>query len=186
MIGPSWVLFTVMGVRDFPVRIRALNPQSAAVLGMSFLLGARGLGAIIGPLVSARWAADSEQRLRRGIFFGYLCVALGYGLLGLAPGVGLACLCVMIGHFGGSTVWVFSTTLLQINTDDRFRGRVFAADLGFSMLTIALGAYACGIFLDHGYSTRAIASSTGLLMLAPAALWLRSMWSARMNLDAAS
>ena len=152
MIGPSWVLFTVMGLRYFPVHLRGIDPERGAVLGMSLLLGARGAGAVIGPLIAARWASDSEDRLSLGIFLGYLGVAVGYGLLGAAPNVWLACLCVMIGHCGGSTVWVFSTTLLQLNTDDRFRGRVFAADLGFSMFTIAVGAYVCGIFLDSGHS----------------------------------
>src|SRR5437773_10272807 len=83
----------------------------------------------------------------------------------------VACAWVMLAHMGGSTIWVFSTTLLQLHTDDRFRGRVFAADLGFSMLTIAIGAYVCGLFLDWGSSARTIAAATGLLMLLPAALW---------------
>ncbi|PYV93392.1 MAG: MFS transporter [Acidobacteria bacterium] len=175
MIGPSWVLFTVMGLRYFPVHLRGIDPERGGVLGMSLLLGARGAGAVIGPLIAARWASDSEDRLSLGIFLGYLGVAVGYGLLGAAPNVWLACLCVMIGHCGGSTVWVFSTTLLQLNTDDRFRGRVFAADLGFSMFTIAVGAYVCGIFLDSGHSARIIASTTGLLMLVPAGLWFLSI-----------
>ena len=175
MIGPSWVLFTVMGLRYFPVHLRGIDPEREGVLGMSLLLGARGVGAVTGPLIAARWASDSEDRLSLGIFLGYLGVAVGYGLLGAAPNVWLACLCVMIGHCGGSTVWVFSTTLLQLNTDDRFRGRVFAADLGFSMFTIAVGAYVCGIFLDSGHSARIIASTTGLLMLVPAGLWFLSI-----------
>jgi hypothetical protein len=175
MIGPSWVLFTVMGLRYFPVHLRGIDPERAAVLGMSLLLGARGIGAVLGPLIAARWAGDSGSRLSLGILLGYLGVALGYGLLGGAPNVWLACLCVMLAHCGGSTVWVFSTTLLQLNTEDRFRGRVFAADLGFSMLTIAVGAYTCGVFLDSGHSARTIASATGLLMLVPAGLWFLSM-----------
>ena len=86
-------------------------------------------------------------------------------------------------------MWVFSTTLLQLNTEDRFRGRVFAADLGFSMLTIAVGAYICGLFLDWGYSARTIAAATGMLMLLPAALWAWGMrvggQSARLEAKAA-
>jgi predicted MFS family arabinose efflux permease len=70
---------------------------------------------------------------------------------------------------------VFSTTLLQFHTDDRFRGRVFAADLGLSMLTIAAGAYACGRLLDWSISPRAVATGTGLIMLLPAGLWAWSM-----------
>jgi hypothetical protein len=77
----------------------------------------------------------------------------------------------MLAHMGGSTVWVFSTTLLQVHTEDRFRGRVFSADLGFSMLTIAAGAFLCGRLLDAGVAARSIATWTGVVMLIPAALW---------------
>lgn len=171
VIGPSWVLFTVMGQKYFPVRWHNLDPQRGAMLGMSLLLGARGLGALIGPLFSAPWAANREQRLRLGIFYGYLVTALGYMLIGKAGTVWFACLWAAIAHCGGSTVWVFSTTLLQLNTDDRFRGRVFAADLGLCMLTIAIGAYACGKLVDSGISVLTLASVTGLVMLIPAAIW---------------
>lgn len=72
-------------------------------------------------------------------------------------------------------MWVFSTTLLQLHTEDRFRGRVFSADLGFSMLTIAAGAYLCGQLLDTGVAARTLATWTGLVMLIPAALWAFAM-----------
>jgi len=163
MIGPSWVLFTVMGNQYFHVHIRGIDPQRGAMLGMSLLLGARGVGAVFGPLFSARWAGHSDRRLQRGVLLGYLTIGAGY--------FGLACLWIALAHCGGSTVWVFSTTLLQFNTEDRFRGRVFSADLGFAMLTVAIGAYVCGVFLDHGVSARVVASGTGLIMLLPAVLW---------------
>jgi hypothetical protein len=175
MIGPSWVIFTVMGEREFAVYWRGIDPARGAMLGMSILLGGRGLGALVGPLISARWAGSSDYRLRLGILFGYLTIALGYGSLGTSRTVWLASACAMLAHMGGSTVWVFSTTLLQLHTDDRFRGRVFAADLGLSMLTIAAGAYTCGRLLDWGISTRAVATGTGLIMLLPAGLWAWSM-----------
>jgi predicted MFS family arabinose efflux permease len=171
MIGPSWVLFTVMGVHYFHVHIRGIDPQRGAMLGMSLLLGARGIGAVFGPLFSARWAGQSDRRLQLGVLFGYLTIGTGYFGLGISPNVWVACLFIALAHCGGSTVWVFSTTLLQLNTEDRFRGRVFSADLGFAMLTVAIGAYICGVFLDHGVSARMVACGTGLLMLLPAILW---------------
>jgi predicted MFS family arabinose efflux permease len=171
VIGPSWVLFTVMGQKYFPVRWHNLDPQRGAMLGMSLLLGARGFGALLGPLLSATWAGHQDRRLRLGILYGYLVTAIGYMLIGKAGNVWFACLWAAFAHLGGSTVWVFSTTLLQLNTDDRFRGRVFSADLGLCMLTIAAGAYVCGGFLDHGVSARTLVSATGLVMLIPAALW---------------
>jgi MFS family permease len=170
MIGPSWVIFTVMGARDFAVHGRGIDAAGGAMLGMSILLGGRGLGALVGPLVAARWAGQSNRRLRLGILFGYLTIALGYGVLGASRTVWMAAVCAMLAHMGGSTVWVFSTTLLQLHTEDRFRGRVFAADLGLGSLTFAVTAYLAGLLLDSGISARTIACGTGLLMLVPAAI----------------
>jgi MFS family permease len=175
MIGPSWVIFTVLGAHEFAVHWRNVDAARGAMLGMSILLGGRGLGALVGPLVSARWAGRSDRRLQLGILFGYLTIAIGYGALGISRTVWMASACAMLAHAGGSTVWVFSTTLLQLHTEDRFRGRVFSADLGFSMLTIAAGAYLCGRLLDAGIAARTVATYTGLVMLIPATLWTLAM-----------
>jgi len=171
MIGPSWVLFTVMGVRDFRLQWRGLPADRLALLGMSLLIGARGIGALCGPLISARIAGHSDRNLRLGILAGFATIGIGYFALGHANTVWLACVCIVIAHSGGSTVWVFSTTLLQMNTEDRFRGRVFAADLALCMLTIGIGAFLCGRFLDWGIAAKTVARTVGLLMLIPTAAW---------------
>jgi predicted MFS family arabinose efflux permease len=171
MIGPSWVIFTVMGAHEFAVHWHNADAARGGMLGMSILLGGRGMGALAGPLIAARWAGRSDRRLQLGILFGYLTIAVGYATLGSCRTVWLASACAMLAHAGGSTVWVFSSTLLQLHTEDRFRGRVFSADLGFSMLTIATGAYLCGRLLDAGFAAHTVATCTGLMMLVPAALW---------------
>jgi MFS family permease len=183
MIGPSWVIFTVMGAHEFAVHWHKVDAARGAILGMSILLGGRGLGALVGPLVAARWAARSDRKLQLGIFFGYLTIAAGYGILGSTRTVWTASACAMLAHAGGSTVWVFSTTLIQLHTDDRFRGRVFSADLGFSMLTIAAGAYLCGGLLDAGVSARMVATGTGVIMLIPAGCWALAMRVAKDRRD---
>jgi len=176
-MGVSWVLFTVMGQRVFPFRWPGLEPQRGAVLGMSFLMGARGVGALFGPLGAARWAGHRENRLRLGILFGFLAVGLGYGIMGISGSLWVACCWVVLAHCGGSTVWVFSTTLLQLHTEDQFRGRVFSAELGLSMLTLAVGAFLTGVLVDRGIDPRAVAIGTGLVMLVPAGLWA---WTLRL------
>jgi MFS family permease len=173
MVGPSWVIFTVMGAHEFAVHRKGMDASGAAMLGMSILLGGRGLGALIGPLIAARWAGHSDRRLGLGILLGYVTIACGYGLLGISQTVWLAAGCATLAHAGGSTVWVFSTTLLQLHAEDRFRGRVFAADLGLGSLSFALTAYACGRLLDAGIAARTVATGTGMIMLVPATvLWL--------------
>jgi MFS family permease len=179
MVGPSWVIFTVMGAGEFAVRGHGINAAGGAMLGMSILLGGRGIGAFFGPVVSARWAGSNDRRLRLGILFGYMAVSVGYCVLGVSRSVWMAAACAMLAHAGGSTVWVFSTTLLQIHTEDRFRGRVFSADLGLGSLSFAITAYLTGVFLDSGFSVRTVAAGVGLVMLIPATGLALALWASR-------
>src|ERR1700688_4173578 len=180
MIGPSWVIFTVMGTREFAIHGHGINAAGGAMLGMSILLGGRGIGALVGPLIGARWAGENDRRLRHGILFGYLAISAGYGVLGASRGVWMASVCAMLAHAGGSTVWVFSTTLLQLHTEDRFRGRVFSADLSLGSLSFATTAYICGRLLDAGISARAVATGAGIAMLIPAAVWSLTLRESRL------
>ena len=50
-MGPSWVVFTVMANRHFAVPWHGLDPQRGGMVGMSLLLGARGLGALLASLL---------------------------------------------------------------------------------------------------------------------------------------
>ena len=181
MVGPSWVIFTVMGAREFAVHRPGVDPAGGAMLGMSILLGGRGIGALFGPIISARWAGGNDDRLRWGILLGYLTISAGYAVLGASRSVWMAAACAMLAHAGGSTVWVFSTTLLQLHSEDRFRGRVFAADLGLGSLSFAVTAYLAGVFLDAGLSARTVATSTGMIMLVPATLLTISLRASRTN-----
>src|SRR5258706_10037200 len=69
MVGPSWVIFTVMGAREFAVHWHNVDAARGSMLGMTILLGGRGLGALVGPLVAGRWAGGSERRWHLGILF---------------------------------------------------------------------------------------------------------------------
>src|SRR3954452_1368327 len=84
LLGANNVLLPILGQRAFPMRLHGLDEGRAATLGMSLLMGARGVGALIGPLVSGRWAGDSHARLRTGILVGFLLASAGYLLLGFS------------------------------------------------------------------------------------------------------
>ena len=77
----------------------------------------------------------------------------------------------MLAHSGGSTAWVFSTTLLQLRTEDKFRGRVFSAEFAFSMLTLSVVSYSAGLLSDRGVSVRSLAQTTAALVLIPGIGW---------------
>jgi hypothetical protein len=117
--------------------------------------------------------------MRSGIFVAFLIAAVSYSALAFAPTLALACLAVAIGHAGTSMAWVFSTTMLQGMTDDRFRGRVFSADFGGLFLVMSAVSFAAGQLVDAGVAVRTLALYTGLLGLVPALTWLASqrLWS---------
>ncbi len=68
---------------------------------------------------------------------------------------------------------MISTTLLQLNTADRFRGRVFALDFGMNMLAAASANYLLGVGFDNwGFSPRQLAAAMGAVLILPGILWL--------------
>lgn len=170
-LGANWVLLPIFGERIFSIHRAGFNHQQSGMLGMSLLMACRGVGAIIGPVTSGLWAAGIESRMRLGILFGYLAGAIGYAALGYAPGLAVACAGIMLAHAGGSTIWVFSSTLLQLKTEDRFRGRVFSAEWAFSVVTMSLASYTAGVVIDRGASAPTVAFATGAAVLIPAVLW---------------
>ncbi len=64
LLGSNWVLLPILGERVFPVHRTGFSSQDAGMLGMSVLMAARGLGAIIGPLIAGYWAGSSLIRMR--------------------------------------------------------------------------------------------------------------------------
>lgn len=179
ILGANNVLLPILGERVFAIKAAGLDTGRQALLGMSLLMGSRGVGSLLGPLVAAQWAGESESRLRRSILAGFVAGAAGYVALGLWGAPLLAVAAVVFAHAGTSMNWVFSTTLLQNYTEDRFRGRVFSADYGICTLTISASSYLAGVFLDLGVAPRTFAIALGAAMVLPAAAWALAMHATR-------
>ena len=67
ILGANLVLLPVLGQRVFPLRLGGIDAARGAMLGMSLLMGARGVGALMGPLFGGWWAGDRQARLSTGI-----------------------------------------------------------------------------------------------------------------------
>lgn len=172
LAGGVLLLLTVMGQRVFPV-------GGSTAAGIGVLYGARGVGAAIGP-IALRWILGQKPKtLRRTIGPAYFVVGVFYVMLAWAPTLPLAALAVMLAHFGGAILWVFSTVLLQIEVPDRFRGRVFAVELALVTLASSVSSYWTGYELDRGgWSPRTMSFALGLMFCVPGTLWLliESRW----------
>lgn len=165
-MGGMLLLLTVFGERIFPI-------AGKGALAMGLLYAARGVGAGVGPLIGDRVARNLQTRMWKIISAGFFVTGLSYIAFSRAPNLPLAILAVFCAHLGGSNVWVMSTTLLQLNVQDRFRGRVFALDFGMLMLMIAVSNFVIGTGLDDwGFGPRQLAGALGALILVPGFLWL--------------
>jgi hypothetical protein len=166
LAGGVLLLLTVFGQRVFPI-------GSGSAGGIGVLYGSRGVGAGIGP-VALRWMLGQEPRtLRRAIAPAFFTVGVFYVALSIAPSLAIAALCVLCAHIGGSILWVFSTVLLQLEVPDRFRGRVFAAELAMVTLVTSVSSYVTAYELDGmGRSPQSLSFALGASFCLPALLWL--------------
>lgn len=163
--GAITLLLTLFGQRVYPL---AGSPE----IGVSFLYVARAVGVGLGPLLSRRFARDDSGRMRLLIGWSFLLSAVCYLLFAAARDPWTGALLVVVAHLGGSTVWVFSTVLLQREVPDDFRGRTFATELGLATATYSVSTFFFGWVLDRGLlSLRQATVAVALSLLPPALLW---------------
>jgi MFS transporter, DHA3 family, macrolide efflux protein len=164
-MGGMLALLVIFGERIFPI-------AGKGALAMGLLYGVRGIGAGVGPFIGDLLARDLRSRMWKLIGWGFLIMGASYFAFSRAPSLGLALVAIFIAQLGSSNVWVMSTTLLQLNTHDRFMGRVFALDFGLLMLSISASNFLVGKGLDDwGFSARQLTAFLGLMMLIPGVLW---------------
>ncbi len=169
LAGASWVIFPILARDVF--RFTETRGERAELISLSLLMGARGLGSLLGPLLAAPWAQQDKTRLRRGIVAAFLLYGAGYIGLARITSPWLAMPVIVFSHMGGAMAWVFSTTLLQLSTDDAFRGRIFSAELALCTTMLALTAYIAGVAMDAHIGVRVVLLATGLVTLSAAPLW---------------
>lgn len=172
LMGANWVILPTLGERVFPLHIGNVDAQRAGMLGMSVLLGARGFGALVGPLTGGAWAGKDVPRMKIGVALGFCLIFLGYGSLGFAGTIFTAIPAVVLAHAGGSMIWVFSSSMLHFMSSDEFRGRVFSADYMFMTLMLSITSWSAGVLVDSGMTVQRVATITGVIALLPLGLWL--------------
>jgi MFS family permease len=165
MVGGMLLLLAYFGERIFPL-------AGYGALAMGLLYGVRGVGAAIGPLFGDHLTRGNQRRMWKSISLSFFITAVSYLGFSRAPNLALAALAIFIAQMGTSNIWVMSTALLQLNVTDRFRGRVFALDLGLMMLAASVSNYVVGAGLDRpGIGARTMAAAMGAVLFIPAVLW---------------
>lgn len=175
LVKPIWgtaaaitLILTVLGEREYAY-------AGSAALGISLLYTARAVGTGLGPVLARRLTSGRPAAMWRILGWAYLWGAVWYLGFAASRRAWLAALCVAIAHLGGSTLWVFSTVLLQQAVPDEYRGRVFAAELGLFTLVASISLFGYGWLLDGTPATpREVLVLMSLGLLLPAYAWIRA------------
>lgn len=166
MVGGALLILTVFGQRVFPI-------NGSPDAGTGILYAARGVGALAGSWLVTHLATRSSDRLVRLIAPSFFLAGAFYALLGVAPTIWIAALFVAGAHICGSTLWVASNVLLQLNVRDEFRGRVFSVELALLTFIQAGSSYLTARLLDgYQFDPRRLAIGCGLVLWIPGLVWL--------------
>ena len=119
-------------------------------IATGLLFAARGLGAMVGPML-ARGAIGATPGRRAVIAvcgISTLTYSALYAVFPFAHAFAAALVVVMLAHLGGGAQWSLSTYGLQRETPDQFRGRVLSLDYGLATLAIGASSIAAGLLAD--------------------------------------
>ena len=102
--------------------------------GTGLMFGARGVGALVGPIAIRYFFGDSDGKLLNTIGLTIMVWGLFYFFIPFSVSLYLTVFLLVLAHCGGGSQWAFSTYGLQILTPDRLRGRISGIDYSFNFL----------------------------------------------------
>jgi len=116
--------------------------------GRGLLIGVRGVGVGLGPIIAMRFARNDMSKIllicgAAGLSFSVLYVGAAW-----APTLWLAALLIALAHLGGGAQWTISSYGLQLRTPDEIRGRVMAGDFAIVTLVLSVTSLLSGVLAE--------------------------------------
>lgn len=125
-----------------------LDSPAAISMGIGILYSARGLGAALGPILVTRSFGDASSVLQNAIAFAFFLAAVSFLGMGYSESLLTASVSIGLGTLFGSVIWVFSSSLIHLEADTRFHGRIFSIELGILTLVMAGSNAVIGAAID--------------------------------------
>jgi MFS family permease len=132
--------------------VLASNVFNVGDSGRGLLIGVRGIGSGLGPILGARIAGRDMAKLLKVCGYAGLVFAVCYVGAALSPFIGMAAVFIALAHLSGGAQWTLSTLGLQMKAPDHVRGRVMAGDMamvntmiGFTSILAGLASQFIGV-----------------------------------------
>ena len=132
-------------------------------IGLGFLVGATGLGLVVGSF----FAASALQRLgMRALYAGSLFVmAIGFGVASASPNVAVAAVLAAFATIGNGAAIVCNQLLVQEGAPDAMRGRALAVLMSTYYGVLGLAMAAGGLIVDGAGARAAWAVAGGVYLV---------------------
>lgn len=145
------------------------------------LIGARGLGAGIGPALAMKYTGRDLSRVLKVCGVSSLTFSLCYLAGAWMPLFALAVFFIVLAHLGGGAQWTLSTFGLQMRSPDDVRGRIIAGDFALVTLTLSVTSALAGLLSDAIGVRETITLFTGAAAVA-SFVYIRATRSLRIRL----
>ena len=116
--------------------------------GRGLLIGVRGVGSGLGPLIASRLVKGELRRILFVCGIAGLLFSVFYLGAAASPNIAIAAACVALAHFGCGAQWTLSSYGLQLRSPDAVRGRVLAGDFAIVTLMLSITSAASGLLAD--------------------------------------
>ena len=125
--------------------VLASNVFNVGDSGRGLLIGVRGIGSGLGPILGARIAGRDMAKLLKVCGYAGLVFAVCYVGAALSPFIGMAAVFIALAHLSGGAQWTLSTLGLQMEAPDHVRGRVMAGDMAMVNTMIGFTSILAGL-----------------------------------------
>lgn len=155
---------------DFAENIFPLSDDSAATLGLIYM--SIGIGTGLAPLIANRLTGQNQTLMRRTILLAFVVSVVGFLGVSWSPTLGVLLVATTIRAAGSGIAWVFSSALIQLNADNRYRGRVFAFDWTVYTLAMLASTLSAGVAYDPiGLAARQVAFGSAAVAMVTLVGW---------------
>jgi MFS family permease len=125
--------------------VLASNVFNVGDSGRGLLIGVRGIGSGLGPIIGARIAGRDMAKLLKVCGYAGIVFAVCYVGAALSPFIGMAAVFISLAHLSGGAQWTLSTLGLQMESPDHVRGRVMAGDMAMVNTMIGFTSILAGL-----------------------------------------
>jgi MFS family permease len=143
------LVWGAINVLEIPLAQQIFAVGSGGTITLGIIYAATGVGTGVGPLLIRQRVGDGREASLRAITLGFVLLAAGVSLIGIAPNLAWVIGATVLRSVGTGALWVFSSAILMQVTEDRLRGRVFAFEYAALTLTQSISTVMAGITVDY-------------------------------------